>query len=342
MSIIRFLKSRFSYITLIILLIAIFDIYLFCLNSFDNKYWELLYTNAIVLIVIVLFLFVDYNKWKSKYHVIYENIKNKREISEESIYGSSFEEEIIKGVIKRINEKNDIKISDYRKREQETDEYISKWVHEAKLPLSSLNIISERLDNPEDSISIKNEIEKMNFLVNSVLYGSRSMSLSEDIFINKINLESLIKKSIKNNAFLLIKNNVDVELTDLDYEIYTDTKNILYVFDQIINNAIKYSKGSGKIEFRSERYENEIVLFIKDYGIGIEKEDIGRIFDKGFTGSNGREQIYKSTGMGLYFSKNILEKLGHKVEVNSVKDIYTEFKIHFYNISDYFVLSDDT
>lgn len=337
MSIIKFIKYRLNYIILICIVIAIIDIYLISLNSFVNKYIEFTYINVFVLAIIFTFMCLDYFKWKLMYKDIYKCIKEEKNIGRHLIKANSFEEEIMMGIINNLNKENDIELSKYKNAVKELDEYIAKWVHEIKIPLSALNIISERIENPDDSISIKNETEKMNFLVNSILYGSRGTSLSEDVFICKVNLESLVKKAIKNNAFLLIKNNLDVELKDLNHEIYTDTKLILYVFDQIINNAIKYSKEKGKIKFNSVKEENCVILSIKDYGIGIYKEDIGRVYDKGFTGSNGRERIYKSTGMGLYFSKNILDKLGHNVEVNSERNVYTEFKIYFYNISDYFI-----
>ena len=157
----------------------------------------------------------------------------------------------------------------------------------------------------------------------------------EDILFNKVRLDKIVKSSIKNNSFLLIKNNIEVVLNNLDYTVFTYIKCISYILDQIINNAIKYSKQKGKIEFSAKNIENGIVFSIKDYGIGIEKEDIGRVFDKGFTGINGRNRMYKSTGMGLYFAKNMIDKLGHKIEVSSKKDEYTIFNIYFYDISDY-------
>ncbi|HHN8438363.1 ATP-binding protein [Clostridioides difficile] len=111
-----------------------------------------------------------------------------------------------------------------------------------------------------------------------------------------------------------------------------------YVLDQIINNAIKYSKKVGKIEFNSKKLENGVVLSIKDFGIGINEEDISRVFDKGFTGKNGRNQLYKSTGMGMYFVKKMIDSLGHEIEVCSKIGSYTIFNIYFYDISDYLSL----
>lgn len=215
------------------------------------------------------------------------------------------------------------------------EEYISKWVHEIKIPISALNIISERIEDEDIGHSVKNEVEKINFLVNSVMYGSRSTASAEDIFIKEEILQDIVKQSVKNNAFFLIKNNIEIEIKDLNYNIYTDKKWLAYILDQIINNSIKYIKGQGKIQFYAKNKEKYVELYIKDNGIGIAKEDIDRVFNKGFTGTNGRNTTYKSTGMGLYFSKKIIARLEHKIEVESIQGEYTILKIRFYKISDY-------
>lgn len=128
---------------------------------------------------------------------------------------------------------------------------------------------------------------------------------------------------------------LEVEIENLNYSIYSDKKWILYVMDQVINNAIKYSKKNGRIKFTGIDEGKYITLNIEDNGIGIAQEDIERIFNKGFTGMNGRNTTYKSTGMGLYFSKKILQKLGHTIDVYSAQGEYTLFKIKFSKISDY-------
>ena len=335
MKIAEYLKDRFKYIILFIIIISIIDIYLFAIDIFKHQYEELLYLNFLILIITVLFFMIDYINLKNKYKDIRRCLEVYEDIDTYLISGKSVEDNIMKGIIENLKSKNNEEVKEYRKSWKELDEYIAKWVHEIKIPISALDIISDRLNNIEDSVDIKNQVAKINFLVNSILYSSRSSSMFEDIFFNKVNLDKIVKSSIKNNSFLLIKNNIEVMLNNLDYAVFTDIKCISYILDQIINNAIKYSKQKGRIEFSAKNIENGIVFSIKDYGIGIEKEDIGRVFDKGFTGINGRNRLYKSTGMGLYFAKNMIDKLGHKIEVSSKKDEYTIFNIYFYDISDY-------
>ena len=335
MKIVEYLKDRFKYIILFIIIISIIDIYLFAIDIFKHQYEELLYLNFLILIISFIFFIIDYINLKNKYKDILRCLEMNKDIDTYLISGKSIEDNIMKGIIENFKSKNNEEVKEYRNSLKELDEYIAKWVHEIKIPISALDIITDRLNSIEDSIDIKNQVAKINFLVNSILYSSRSSSMFEDIFFNKVSLDKIVKSSIKNNSFLLIKNNIEVMLNNLDYNVFTDIKCISYILDQIINNAIKYSKEKGKIEFSAKNIENGVVFSIKDYGIGIEKEDIGRVFDKGFTGINGRNRLYKSTGMGLYFAKNMIDKLGHKIEVSSKKDEYTIFNIYFYDISDY-------
>ncbi|MEL0693414.1 sensor histidine kinase [Clostridioides difficile] len=335
---VKYLKGRSKYIALPLVVVSIINIYLFAIDIFKNKYSELIYLDFLVLFIIMVFFVIDYINFRNSYTNLYNCIENSGEIDSYLVDGQSFEENLIKDIIENLKIKNNSDIETYKQSLKELDEYIAKWVHEIKIPISSLSIITDRLSSIEDSLDIKNQVAKINFLVNSILYSSRSNTMFEDVFINKFNLEKLVKMSIKNNSFLLIKNNVEVSLNELENDVYTDSKCMSYVLDQIINNAIKYSKEVGKIEFNSKKLENGVVLSIKDFGIGINEEDISRVFDKGFTGKNGRNQLYKSAGMGMYFVKKMIDSLGHEIEVCSKIGSYTIFNIYFYDISDYLSL----
>lgn len=335
MSLIRFIKEKNINIIFSIALLIVINIYLISINSFNGRASDLIYLDFIIIAIYLIWIYTTYFNWKKKYYDLYKSILDKNDISIEDIKESSLEEEIIYKVIDNKDKKYDFKTKEYDEKLSDMEEYISKWVHEIKLPITALNIISEDIEDYTVASSVKNETEKINFLVNSIIYGSRATVASEDIFIKEENLGNIVKKSIKNNSFFLIKNKIEVVTSNLNYNIYSDGKWIIYVIDQLINNAIKYSKEKGKIEFYAEDNREYIKLCIKDNGIGIAKEDIDRIFNKGFTGSNGRNKVYKSTGMGLYFTKKVLNKLEQEVTVESIKGEYTLFNIYFYKISDY-------
>ncbi|WP_291653023.1 sensor histidine kinase [Clostridium sp.] len=335
MGLIRFMKEKSINIIFSIALLLVINIYLISINSFNGRTSDLIYLDFIMITIYLIWLATTYFNWKKKYYDLYKSILNENDISLEDVKENSLEEEIIFKLIDNKDRKYDFKTKEYEEKLRDMEEYISKWVHEIKLPITALNIISEDIEDYDVASSIKNETEKINFLVNSVIYGSRATVASEDIFIKEENLGNVVKKSIRNNSFFLIKNKIEVVTSNLNYNIYSDGKWIIYVIDQLINNAIKYSKENGKIEFYAEDNREYIKLCIKDNGIGIEKEDIDRIFNKGFTGSNGRNKVYKSTGMGLYFTKKVLNKLEHEISVESNKGEYTLFNIYFYKISDY-------
>lgn len=335
MNIKRFIKENIKSILFNCSILLFINIYFLVLNLLKGKMKEIYYLDVILIFIYICVFIIKYGLWKEKFSSLYEIIEDDNDININDIHGESLEEEIMTYIINKkenkyseVLDRKDVQIKDM-------EEYISKWVHEIKLPISAILMLLERIEDVEINTEIKNETEKINFLVNSVMYGSRSTAAAEDIFISEVKLQDIIKQSIKNNAFMLIRNNIEIKLENLEHYIFTDKKWILYVLDQLINNSIKYSKENAEIQFYGEESDKYICLNIRDNGIGIAEEDLGRIFNKGFTGTNGRNTRYKSTGMGLYFSKKILDKLGNSFEVYSVKSEYTLFKIKFNKISDF-------
>lgn len=331
----RFIKENIKSILFNFSILLFINIYFLVLNLLNGHMGEIYYLDIILIFIYIWAFIIKYEHWKERFSRLYEIIEEDNDINVNYIDREYLEEEIMAYIINK-KDNNYSQLLDMKDTQiKDMEEYISKWVHEIKLPISAISMILERIDDEEISTDIKNQIEKINFLVNSVMYGSRATAAAEDIFISEVKLQDIIKQAIKNNAFMLIRNNIEIKLDNLDHYIFTDKKWILYVLDQLINNAIKYSKENGEIKFYGEENENYICLNIRDNGIGIAEEDIERIFNKGFTGTNGRNTIYKSTGMGLYFSKKILNKLGSSFEVESVKNQYTLFKIKFNKISDF-------
>lgn len=214
---------------------------------------------------------------------------------------------------------------------------MTNWIHEVKIPISVLEIISKRIRDIDTGLSkdIRTSVSRINRLVEQAMYSSRAGNYSSDFLIGETDLENVVKEVIKKNKYQFIYNKIEIETQDLNYTILTDKKWITHIIELIVDNSIKYSKAGGKIEIFTKEAKNGIELHIKDYGLGIVPQDIDRIFDKGFTGQNGRK-IAKSTGMGLYISKKILNKLSHKIEVISTPGEFCDVYITFYKLSDYF------
>ncbi len=335
MKISDYLKEKKSLISCFLILIVMMNLYLISLPLFKDSYFDLWYLDILFIMIILVFLGYDYVKLKQRYQPLIEAIYHETVLNMNEILGESYEEQLLKKVFTLQLEAKQQERYELQQALKDMEDYLTQWVHEIKLPLATLMMILERIEDIELQLGIQTELEKINVLVNGVLFGSRTTSSSEDMVIKEERLDEVVRQAIKNNAFFLIKHRVDIDFKVESTTVFTDRKWIVYVLDQLILNAIKYRKENACLHFSQKNGENKTQLIIKDEGMGIKPEEISRIFNKGFTGSHGRENTYKSTGMGLYFSKRIIDRLEHEIEVKSVVSEYTEFTITFYHLSDY-------
>ena len=218
----------------------------------------------------------------------------------------------------------------YKNIQEDYKEYIELWIHEVKIPIAASKLIIENNKN-EVTKSIDEELDKVENYTEQALYYARSNAVEKDYIINKANLKEIVNNAILKNKTTLRNKKVTLELKDLNpEEVYTDSKWAIFIINQIIQNAIKYSKNDDrKIEISSKEKNDKVILYIKDNGIGIKKGEITRVFERGFTGENGRIIGQKSTGIGLYLCKKLCDKLGLGIELNSEKDKGTEVRIIF-------------
>jgi Signal transduction histidine kinase len=222
---------------------------------------------------------------------------------------------------------------------KENSEFMTAWVHEIKTPITTSKLLIERREDESDLLfSIKEEINKIEDYVEKVLYHTRSDSFSKDYIITENDINSLVKESIKKHSIIFIRKNIKV-INDINEKksVESDKKWLMFIVDQIISNALKYTNRDGFIKFSFSENEKEKELVIEDNGIGIKKEDIQRIFTKSFTGSNGRDTNNKSTGLGLYLSQKLAKKLGHSITVESEYNKGTKVYIHFPKWNDYYL-----
>ncbi len=179
--------------------------------------------------------------------------------------------------------------------------------------------------------SIDEELDKIENYVEQALFYARSNTVEKDYYIRENNLKDIVNESIKKNKSALIRNKVAIKLHDLDNTVHTDNKWIQFILNQIIQNSIKYRNqdNESEIEIYAKQGKEKVVLYIKDNGVGIKSGEVARVFEKGFTGTNGRLQNKKSTGIGLYLCKKLCDKLGIGIELSSVQNEGTEVRIIF-------------
>ncbi|WP_410993492.1 sensor histidine kinase [Bacillus cereus] len=220
-----------------------------------------------------------------------------------------------------------LKVWEHKQKEHLT--FINQWIHQMKTPLSVIELITQE-EHGEAFESITEEIDRMKSGLEMVLYMARLETFEQDFYVERISLKTLIQEVIYENKRLFIRNYVYPEVKiEEDYSVETDRKWLRFIVNQILSNAIKYSAGSrNNITIVAFQNGKSIVLEIQDHGVGIPKEDIPRVFHPFYTGENGRK-FKESTGMGLYLVKNIIERLNHKIEIESEIKKGTKVRIIF-------------
>lgn len=234
-------------------------------------------------------------------------------------------EEKLKNQIQELEEANLNLRNDFLAKEKELQEYFLIWIHQIKTPITAGKLICDSDIENENVKNIKKELIYIEDYTNMALSYLKMANHNTDMDISLVNLDDIIRPLIKKYAILFISNNIKLEYEKLNVKVITDSKWCMVVIEQLLSNAIKYTKnGIVSISFN----EKENYLEIKDNGIGIKDSDLPKIFDKGYSGFNGR-QNQKSTGIGLFLVKQILDKLGQKVKLESKLDEGTSVKVYF-------------
>ena len=329
MSLLKYLKERRLYFILVIFILLIINITLFLDPNLSESIDTVLYINMISILTTIIFIFVGYSRYKRKLNRFIHNIRKEFYINDNPIYEE----------IKSIIEENEAEVESLKNELEEINDYMTNWIHEVKIPISVLQMIGKRVNeldsSKEISKQINSQVSRIDKLVEQAMYSSRAGNYNSDFLINEVNLGQVVKEVIKKNKYQFIYNKIDLQVSEINKTILTDKKWITHIIELILDNAIKYSDLGGKIEIYLSENKKGCELHIKDYGMGIVPQDIDRVFDKGFTGENGRKRT-KSTGMGLYISKKILNKLSHDINVVSRCGQFCDVYITFYNLSDYF------
>lgn len=304
--------------------IMIFFICIICIEIFLVLFNVILFLKIYVPLILVIgfssCLFIQYLRRRNFYLELGENLHHldKKFYIQSMIQEPEFiEGRILCDVLQEANKSMVENVNKYRQKEEDYRQYIELWVHEIKTPISSSKLMIENNRN-EVTTSIEEEINKIDEFVEQAMYYSRSNVVEKDYMIKKYKLKTIIEDVVRKNKKELIGNNISVELDNLDITVQTDSKWMEYILNQIITNSIKYRSKEAKIKIYTIEKKEAVYLCIEDNGIGIKKEEIGRIFEKGFTGSIGRRYA-KSTGMGLYLCKSLLTKLGQDITVTSDK-----------------------
>lgn len=213
------------------------------------------------------------------------------------------------------------------KSSKDMEQYYNIWVHQIKTPISGMNVLLQSMEPTEEVGELQNQLFSVEQYVDMALQYQKIKSTTNDFSFAEIPLNKVIRENIRKYARLFIAKKLAVRYEETALRVLTDEKWISFVLGQIITNAVKYSD-KGSITISACEDERNTYLSVKDEGIGISPEDLPRVFERGYTGYNGRADK-KSTGIGLFLCKSVTRMLGHKIQISSEPGKGTEVTIIF-------------
>lgn len=272
--------------------------------------------------------FIKYKNYYDEINSILEKLDKKYLLPEMLKEANFVQGEKLNNILKEICRDMHEHVKYYKDMQADYREYVEAWVHEIKTPIASAKLVIENNQN-EVTNKIDYRISKIEEYVEQALYYSRSNNANKDYIIKEINLDNIVRKVVKRNYRDFIHKKIKIDIGDLNEIVYSDEKWVEFIINQIIGNSIKYSiNKEAVISIYSVKKANSVMLIMEDNGVGIIDKDINRVFEKGFTGENGR-RFSKSTGMGLYLCKKLCSKLGLKISISSEVNKGTKVKLNF-------------
>ncbi len=290
------------------------------------------YVVASIILSLLISMLIEYYSKKSYYNNLLEKLDelDQKYLLSEVISKANFQDgNLFKEILEETGKSMLENVNKYKYAQEDYKEYIELWIHEIKTPISASKLIIENNKN-EITKNIEEELDKIENYTEQALYYARSNTVEKDYIITKTNLKDIVNMSIIKNKTIILNNKIELDIHDLEKQVYTDSKWVVFILNQVIQNSIKYSQNENKlIEIYAEEQKEKVTLYIKDNGLGIKKSELSRVFEKGFTGENGRIIGKKSTGIGLYLCKKLCDKLQLAININAEQNVGTEVTIVF-------------
>jgi len=294
-----YLYSRRFFLALLILLLGFILIFAFVFDAYRS-----LLEYVALLLAFLSFLFIGADAWTA-----YKAYRSQK--LQVSAQAQTPLEKLLQERVEELEyeQKNQLLVE--QEKYNDLLDYYTLWVHQVKTPIAASSLLIGDLKDKEAKSQLEQELFKIESYVHLVLQYLRLESFHDDLVLKQENLADLVREVVKKYALFFIQQGLSLNLHDLDHTIVTDKKWFLVILEQVLSNSLKYTKeGSIEIYFHEDR------LYIKDTGLGIQNSDLLRVFERGFSGYNGR-LTQQSSGLGLYLSKKIADQLGHKIAIDS-------------------------
>ena len=294
-----YLYSRRFFLALLILLLGFILIFAFVFDAYRS-----LLEYVALLLAFLSFLFIGADAWTA-----FKGYRSQK--LQVSAQAQTPLEKLLQERVEELEyeQKNQLLVE--QEKYNDLLDYYTLWVHQVKTPIAASSLLIGDLKDKEAKSQLEQELFKIESYVHLVLQYLRLESFHDDLVLKQENLADLVREVVKKYALFFIQQGLSLNLHDLDHTIVTDKKWFLVILEQVLSNSLKYTK-EGSIEI----YFQEGSLYIKDTGLGIQNADLLRVFERGFSGYNGR-LTQQSSGLGLYLSKKIADQLGHKIAIDS-------------------------
>jgi signal transduction histidine kinase len=308
--VISYLKRHLAKYLLFVLFTGVFAM-VFELYNYPTE--PVLYASLICVYIGIIFILIDFYNYYQRHKRLRELRKTIAYHVERLPVARDLIEQDYQEIIQRMHEEKVRIVSNADQTHSNLLDYFTLWAHQIKTPIAAMDLLLQ-LEASEQNKELAIELFKIEQYVEMVLQYLRMDRMTSDLLLKKYSLNDVIKQAVRKYAKLFIRKKLRLSMADLECEIVTDEKWLVFVIEQLLSNAIKYTK-EGTISIYMDP-NSEKTLVIEDTGIGIAPEDLPRVFEKGFTGYNGRSDK-KSTGIGLYLCQQILMKLSHRITIQS-------------------------
>ena len=311
----RYWKNRLPFLLTNLVCMAALTVFLLvCGNS----------VSAVVLILIVwaliLLMGLVLTYWKRKRQMkklldMAKQLSERYLISEVMELPEQAEDQVYYQILKMAGKSMLEQIGEVERERLEYKEYIEQWIHEIKTPITAMKLLCEN-HRTNWTKELLLELEKTNRFTEQALYYARSEHTEKDYSVREMALSQVVHQAIADNKYLLLQSGMRLEVEEMQDTVYSDEKWVRFILNQLIANAVKYRTEQPVLRISTHKRQDQVVLVMEDNGIGIAASDLPRIFEKGFTGQNGR-MVQQSTGIGLYLCKRLCEKLGIGIAAES-------------------------
>ena len=324
----NFIKQNYIWILMIVTMSCIHLLYMYLIGA---RKQDLVYAAVLDAILLLITVLVGFFRYSSKVKALSNALK--RPVEEQAQLPEATDD--VEMLYQRLLENQSIARSESESsaaiRQSQMRDYYSMWVHQIKTPISAMKLLLEVereelgqliCDDEQSQYllsdnmdSFEDELFRIEEYVSMALQYQRVSSTENDFVLEKVSVDGVIRDTIKKYAKIMIRRHIGIDYSGTGQEVYTDGKWLAFMLEQILSNAIKYTP-HGVVTIETAEEKDRFFITIKDTGIGIKAEDLPRVFEKGYTGYNGHADK-KATGIGLYLCRQMADKLGHTIRMES-------------------------